>query len=139
MKFRKIELLERPVMDEVNGKEIQIGIFSYRAILREILMTGPAPEPARGFAGGLTTDEIAQSIMTYGRVKDAVAKNEKFVLLDKECYDYLMRRLATFRWQSANETTHEFCRYIKAVPEEEFEVTRKPDPVPAPAPTAAAN
>lgn len=129
MKFRKIELLETPVMEEVGGREIQRGVFSYRSIIREILMTGPSPDPARGNPGGLTTDEITQSVMTYGSVKDAVAKGEKFVLLDRESYDYLMKRLATFRWVSANDATAEFIRYIKAVPEEEFQIAPKPTPV----------
>jgi hypothetical protein len=145
MKLRRIELKEVPMMEErPNGRREQIGVFSYRSILREILMTSPPAQPDRGFAGGLRTDEIATSIMVYGRISEAAEKAADHVLLDRESYEYLMLRLNTFRWNGASEAALGFIQHVKGAKEEDFDVVPKPAPQPAPAalptlaPTSAA-
>lgn len=124
-------------MDEhpTSGKLVAVGTFDYRRQLKDVIMTGPPAQPERGIAGGLKSDEIIQSVLTYGKIREAVARGEDFVLLDRECYDYLIVRLNSYRWNMANECVQEFIRHIREAKEEEFEVVPKPAAVPEVVPT----
>lgn len=124
MKARKLELKEVQMTDEVfNSKtktfeEVNQGVFSYRDILREIIL-GPGPE------GSNSSEQVIKSVMVYGKLKDALKNGEEVVLLDKDDYDYILARINTFKWRFAHATVAEFIKYVRELAE--VEVTEKKD------------
>lgn len=123
MKARKLELKEIEMTDEVYNsttKEFEIvkqGTFSYREIVRNILMT-PGPQ------GHTSSEEVIKSVMLYGKLKDELRKGGSVLLLDKEDYTYLIARLDQFKWGMAHPVIADFIKYLRDLKEVDVEETK---------------
>jgi hypothetical protein len=91
---------------------VKQGDFSYRDILKQII-TGPSGRQD----GANTSEEVVKSVLLYGKIKEALKKGEKSVLLDKEDYDYVMERMKTFKWAIAHQVISDFITYMKELKE----------------------
>lgn len=118
MKMRKFQFLRVDIEDEVNGKTVKQGVFDYYDTALQVLRTPAGTE-------GMSSDDIITAVTVVTKLKEQKKAEKDHVFLDSEAYNFLLRKVNTFRWGIGHEVVGNFITYIRNLKEESVEISAK--------------